>query len=66
MRLIVPNEAVKVFQKFESKTSEVAFLTVFRDNFRPEVASGVISGVALDYVGVDVHVKFGDSESNPS
>ena len=26
----------------------------------------VISGVAVDHVGVDVHIKFGDSMSNGS
>ena len=34
-----------------------------RDNFRPEVVSDVISGVAVDQVGLDVRVKFGDSRS---
>ena len=30
------------------------------------IHSDVISGVAADYVGMDVHVKFGDSRSNGS
>ena len=34
------------------------------NNFRLEVDSDVISGVAVDNVGVDVPVKFGDSRSN--
>ena len=35
--------------KFDSKQSEVAFLTVFfRDNFRPEVVGHVISGVVVE------------------
>ena len=34
--------------------SEAAFLTVFRYNFRPEGENDV-SGVAVDYVGMDVH-----------
>ena len=34
--------------------------------FRAEVAGEVISGTALDYVGVDVLVKFGDYISNRS
>ena len=43
----------------------------FRDpclncNSRPEVYNDVISGEALDYVGVDVHVKFGESRSSRS
>ena len=31
------------------------------DNCQPEVASVVISGMAVQYVGMDVCVKFGDS-----
>ena len=36
----------------------------FRDNFRLEVVSEVISGVAVEYRGVDDPVKLGDSGSN--
>ena len=35
----------------------------FRYNVRPEVDNDVISGVAVDHVGVDVRVKFCDSRS---
>ena len=40
----------------------------FTDDFRPEVASNVISGVAgyITWIGVDVRVEFGDSGSNLS
>ena len=38
--------------------------SVFRYNFRPEVENDVISSVAVDYVGMDGSVKFGDSRSN--
>ena len=31
---------------------------------RPEVDNDVISGMTVDNVGMDVHVKFGDSRSN--
>ena len=31
---------------------------------RLEIDNDVISGVAVDNVGVDVHIKFGDSRSN--
>ena len=31
---------------------------------RPEIDNDVISGVAVDNVGVDVPIKFGDSRSN--
>ena len=40
------------------------FDSFFRYNFRPEVDHDVISGVAVDTVGMDVPVKFGDSRSN--
>ena len=40
------------------------FRQVFRNNFRPEVANDVVSGEAVELVGVDVRVKFGDSRSN--
>ena len=33
---------------------------------RPEIDNDVISGQAVDIVGVDVPVKFGDSRSNRS
>ena len=36
------------------------------DNFRPEAASDVISGVAVEPTGVKVRVKFGDSRQNRS
>ena len=39
-------------------------LMVCQDKFRPEAASDAISGVAVDEVGLDVHVKFGSSRSN--
>ena len=35
-------------------------------NFRPEIASDVISGVGVQQVGMNVHVKFSDSRSNRS
>ena len=36
------------------------------DNCQPEIASDVISGMAIHYVGVDVRVKLGDSRLKPS
>ena len=39
---------------------------MLRYNFRPEVDSDVIYSVAVDCVGMDVHVKFDDSRSNSS
>ena len=44
----------------------MVFSTVFRYSFQVEVDGDVISSVAVDYVGVGVHVKFGDSRSNGS
>ena len=45
--------------KFDPKPSEAAFLNF--DICRTEVADDVISGVAVDWVVVDVLAKFGDS-----
>ena len=43
--------------KVDPKPSDAAFLTFFRDNFRPEVDSDVVSGITIEYVGADVCVK---------
>ena len=58
--------ASTVLEKFRPKPSQAIFSTVFRSNFRPEVDNEVIPDVAIDYVGMDVHVKFADSRSNGS
>ena len=42
------------------------FDSSFRDNFRPEVDSDVISGVAIKQLGVNIRVEFGDSKPNRS
>ena len=39
-------------------------MTIFRNNFRLEVVSDVIACVSVDYVGMDVHVKFDHSRFN--
>ena len=44
----------------------VLVVKCFRYNFRQEVASDVISGVAVVYVGMDALVKLCDSRSNGS
>ena len=54
-----------------SRTRFTQLRTVFKcilhaPDRSPEVDSDVISGVAVGYVGVDVHVKFVDSISNRS
>ena len=53
-----------VFEKFDLKPSEVAFLTVFPYNFRLEVDNDVMSLMAVDTIGMVVPIKFGDSRSN--
>ena len=58
--------ALTVFEKVHSKPSKAAFLSIFRHNFRWEADNDVIYGVAVDYVNVNVPVKFGDSRSNGS
>ena len=53
--------------KFDKKLLEIAFSPVFFSNFdhcRPQVAEDIIFGVAVEKVGMDVHVKFGDSPLN--
>ena len=54
-------------QKFDEKPQQVAFSVVFSPKFdkrRPEVAGDVISGVAVDQVAIDFHVKCSDSTLN--
>ena len=50
-----------VLEKFHPKLSEAVFSTVFPYNFRLEVGNDVISGRAIENVGMDVAIKFGDS-----
>ena len=52
-RLVVPDKIVDrihFLEKFYLKPSEASFSNA--DNFRPEVASDVISGVNIDPTGV--------------
>ena len=56
--------ASAVLEKFLQKPSEAAKSTVFPNNFRPEVDNDVISGMAVDNVGTDVTITFGDSRSS--
>ena len=53
-----------IWFKFHPKPSEAVYSTVFPYNFRTEVDNDVISGIAVDNVGVDVTIKFADSSSN--
>ena len=52
--------------KFNQKLTEAAFSADFSnfDKDRQEVASDVISSLAVEKVGIDVRVKFGDSRLN--
>ena len=48
--------------KSDLKSSEAAFSAVFNfDKCQSEICGDVMSGVAVDWVRVDVRVKFGDS-----
>ena len=53
-------------REIQPKVVGGGILRVFRDNYRLAVASDVMSRIAVGYVGVDAHVKFGDSKSNHS
>ena len=46
--------------KFDPKLSEAAFSAVFSNFNKMPTADDVTSGVAVDYVGVDDRVRFGD------
>ena len=51
--------------KFHPKPSEDVFSTVFPyNNLRPDADNDVISGMAIDNVGMDVLIKLGNSRSN--
>ena len=52
--------------KFEPKPSAAACSTVFSNFYKcwPEVSDDVISGATVDYVDVDVRVKFCDNRMN--
>ena len=56
--------AETVLEKLHHKTVGGCILDTFRYNFQLEVDNDVISGVAVGNIGMDVHVKFGDSRSN--
>ena len=48
----------------QTKPSDTVFSTVFRYNFRLEVDNDVISGMAVDNVGMNVRIKFGEARLN--
>ena len=72
MRRIVHEKSVKFRAPSWNHSQEIPleavgcgiFDSLFHYNFLSEVDNDVISGVAVDIVGMDVCVKFGDSRSN--
>ena len=52
--------------KFDPKPSEAAFSAIFSnfDKCRPKAAGDVVSGAAVDYVGMHVRAKSGDFRLN--
>ena len=46
--------------KIRPKAVGDGILGRFRDNFRPESVSDVMSGVVVEWVGMDVRIKYGD------
>ena len=74
VRLIVLNKYVKFSDPSFNSSQEIPpetvwggiFDSLLRYNFRPEVDCDVISGEPVDNVGMNAHVKLGDSRSNGS
>ena len=75
MRPVVRDAPVKFHDPRLNRSQEIEHVPVGGDildrffnfdNCQPEVASDLISCMAVQYVGVDVCVKFGDSRSNRS
>ena len=71
VRPVALDESVKLHDPSLNRSPEIPTEAVGGDifdcflyNFRHEVDNDVISGVAIDNVGVDVCAKFGDSRSN--
>ena len=54
------------FDDFRLNSGRIIRLFFHFANCQPEAASDVIYGMAVQYLGVDVHVKFGYSRSNCS
>ena len=59
-------QAKRSVTEFNPKTQEAAFSTVVSnfDKCQMEVASDVISDLAVDHIAMDVRVKFSDSTLN--
>ena len=52
-----------MLEKLHTKPSEAAFSTACPYYFRPEADNDVISGIAIDNVGIDAPLKCGDSST---
>ena len=72
---IVPDKCVKFRDPRLNRSGEIQPKAVgssifgrflISDNCRPKIAGDVISAVVVEYIGMDVPVKFGDSKSNGS
>ena len=73
MRPIVLDKHVKFRDPNLNRSQEIppkavggGIFDCFPYNFRPKVGNDVISSIAVDNVGMDVAMKFGDSRSNHS
>ena len=64
--LTVPTIVYKPLSEIRAKAIGGGILDSFSnfDKCRSEVAGDVISSVAIEYVGMDIHVKFCDSRLN--
>ena len=74
-RTIVFDKCVKFHDPCSNGSREIPLETVvrrwyfrqlFRYKFRPEIDNDVISGAPALCIGIDHHIKFGDSRSNGS
>ena len=57
---------LKRFREIRPEVIGRGILQFVYDNFQSEEASDFVSGVAAEWVGLEVYVKFGDSTSNGS
>ena len=63
----ISSSLLKPFLRNSTQSCHKQYFRPFsRYNFKPEVDNDVLSSVAVEYVSMDVHVKFDDSSSNSS
>ena len=63
-RLKFNDPSLNRFREIPPESVGGGIFDCFPYNFRPEVHNDVISGMAVNNVGVDVPIKFGGSRSN--